>query len=166
MCFSILAVANQWDNCEIQPWVLQTLFVFVDLSRFYFSKVSTRDLTCSSFWTDTCVTHVSVKCDISSTCAVGRTCALINSWNLAQVCRSLRSQVMTTLRKHNNISQQFWMFFWVHEKLKNIATACLFQRLALALRARKFKKMTSNFQNVKKMGSIPPCIIGSWVIWF
>ena len=39
----------------------------------------------------TLVTHVSVKCDISSTCAVVRTCALINSWNLAQVCRSLRS---------------------------------------------------------------------------
>ena len=74
------------------------------------------------------------------------------------------AQVVTTSSKAQQHFTTVWMFFWVHEKLKMIATACLFQRLALALRARKFKQMTSNLQNGKKRAAFPPV---SWGLgWY
>lgn len=48
-------------------------------------------------------------------------------------------------------------YFWAPKKLKSIATACLFKRFVVALRTKKIKKMTLNFQNAKKKwAAFPP----------
>jgi hypothetical protein len=47
-----------------------------------------------------------------------------------------------------------------------IAAACPFKIFAVAFRTKKQEKRTSGLQKVKKTGSIPPCIMGSWVMCF
>ena len=129
------------------------------LFRFYWSNLSTRDLTCRSFSMATPITNVSVKHDISSTCAVVRTCALINSGNLAQVCRSLRSLSCDISSKTQHNFTTIWTIFGFAKKMKMIATACLFQRLAIAWELENSKK-TLNFQNAKKNGQHSPLYHG------
>jgi hypothetical protein len=47
-----------------------------------------------------------------------------------------------------------------------IAAACPFKIFAVAFRTKKQEKKRLVFKRLKKTGSIPPCIMGSWVMCF
>ena len=82
------------------------------------------------------------------------------------VCRSLRSVscdhflISTTLFHINSTD------FLVHNAWKVIAAACPFKIFSVAFRTKKQEKNVWSSKGLKKTGSIPPCIMGSWVMCF
>ena len=82
------------------------------------------------------------------------------------VCRSLRSVscdhfLISTTLFHINPTD-----FLVHNKLKSDSGSLSFQDICCCLQNQKTRKKRLVFKRFKKTGSIPPCIMGSWVMCF
>ena len=82
------------------------------------------------------------------------------------VCRSLRSVscdhfLISTTLFHINFTD-----FLVHKKLKSDSGSLSFQDICCCLQNQKNKKKNAWSSKGKKTGSIPPCIMGSWVMCF
>ena len=127
-----LAVVNRRDNYKTQSWVSNSLFVSEDLSWFYLSKVSTHDLTCSSFWIQKLVTHVmsSVVFPARAPLSGPMRWSTARTWHRWAGASEAWVNAINSKTKHHFAS---FSIFWVQKEMKLVATTCLLKIVLDAL---------------------------------